>query len=78
MENMKRQTDYNDKQVNVLKSQYKNLQQSFNFQEQDLTAKKQTMVNGDQIRMELKNTIDEMNKLRRNNLVEMDTEKERY
>lgn len=78
MLNMRRQTDFNERQVITLKEQYQNLQSTYNLQERDIQSKVKTLESGEQLRLELRNTIEQMNSMKRLNLLEMDQEKDKY
>jgi len=78
VENAKRSNEFNERQMKLLKEQFKNMQVVYSSQEKDLQKKQRVVQEGDSIRIELKNATDKLTRMRREHLLEMDEQKEKY
>lgn len=54
------------------------MQVVYSSQEKDLQKKQRVVQEGDSIRIELKNATEKLTKMRREHLLEMDEQKEKY
>ena len=64
--------------MKVLKEQYRNLQLSFDRQEKDINVRGKGYLAGDTVKLEMKEMVEKMNLQRRENLLNMDIQKEKY
>ena len=64
--------------MKVLKEQYRNLQQAFDRQEKDINERGRGYLAGDTVKLEMKEMVEKCNRMRRENILNMDIQKEKY
>ena len=61
VQNAERTLDYSERQMKVLKEQYRNLQLSFDRQEKDINVRGKGYLAGDTVKLEMKEMVEKMN-----------------